>query len=150
MLSGAVYAFNDVRDVEADRLHPTKRNRPVAAGLVSKRSALVTAMMLSTIALGACLAVRWQLAALASLYLVQNIAYSVRLKHIAYVDIALIATGFLVRVLAGSASAYRRRAGSSSAPAYWRCSWALGKRAHELTWAERDDASAATRAALAG
>lgn len=151
LLSGAVYAFNDVRDVEADRLHPTKRNRPVAAGLISERSALVASVVLAALALAACLAVRWQLAGLASLYLAQNIAYSIRLKRVAYIDIALIATGFLLRVLAGSAAI-------EVPTSVWLlvCTGllavllALGKRAHELTWAERDDSSATTRAALAG
>lgn len=151
LLSGAVYAFNDVRDVKADRIHPTKRNRPVAAGQISERAALAVAAALAALALGACLCVRWQLAAFAALYLAQNIAYSVWLKHVAYVDIALIAAGFLVRVLAGSAAI-------EVPTSRWLlvCTGllavllALGKRAHELTWAERDESSATTRAALAG
>lgn len=151
LLSGAVYAFNDVRDVEADRLHPTKRHRPVATGQISKRSAVATSVAAAAIGLGACLAVRWQLAALASLYLAQNIAYSVRLKRIAYVDIALIAAGFLVRVLAGSAAIDVPTSGwVLVCTALLAVLLALGKRAHELTWAARDESSGATRAALAG
>lgn len=151
LLSGAVYAFNDVRDVDADRLHPTKRHRPVASGQISERAAIATSVALAAVALGACAAVHWKLALFASLYLIQNIAYSVRLKHVAYVDIALIATGFLLRVLAGSAAI-------QVPTSRWvlvctgllAVMLALGKRAHELTWAQRDDSSSATRAALAG
>ena len=75
LISGAVYAFNDVRDVEADRQHPTKRNRPIASGQLSERSALILAAVLSVVAIAASLAVRWQLAAIVALYLVQNVAY---------------------------------------------------------------------------
>src|SRR5262249_13775341 len=98
-LSSAGYAVNRVLDVEADRAHPTKRNRPIAAGALSERGALLAAAALATAALAGCLVLNWQTAALAALYLVQNAAYSVRLKHIAFVDVTLIASGFLLRVL---------------------------------------------------
>src|SRR3990167_996954 len=104
LLSGAVYAFNDVRDVEQDRAHPKKRHRPIAAGILSERAALMSAAALATVALGACLVIAWPLAAFAAGYLVQNVAYSLRLKHIAFVDVAVIASGFLLRVLAGAAA----------------------------------------------
>ncbi len=151
LISGAVYTFNDVRDVEADRLHPTKRHRPIAAGELSERAALTWAAALAVIALGACLAVRWQLAAITAIYLVQNIAYSVGLKRIAFVDVLLIASGFLLRVLAGAVAI--------DVPA---SEWLLlctgllavffgfGKRAHELAWAARSGTTTATRASLAG
>src|SRR5262245_11505835 len=62
MLSGAVYAFNDVRDVDSDRVHPTKRNRPIAAGVLSERTALIWAGILAAAALAGCLALSWKLA----------------------------------------------------------------------------------------
>ena len=151
LLSGAVYCFNDVRDVEADKLHPTKKHRPIAAGELSKRAALTATGVLAVIALGACLALRWQLAMWAALYFAQNIAYSVKLKHVAFIDVLLIASGFLLRVLGGAAAI--------DVPAsVWvlACTglvavfFALGKRAHELAWAERIGATVETRAALAG
>lgn len=152
LLSGAVYCFNDVRDVEADKLHPTKKHRPIAAGELSKRTALIATGVLAVIALGACLALRWQLAMWAALYFAQNIAYSVKLKHVAFIDVLLIASGFLLRVLGGAAAI--------DVPAsVWvlACTglvavfFALGKRAHELAWAERSGKeTTATRAALAG
>src|SRR2546423_14598398 len=151
LLSGAVYCFNDVRDVAADRAHPTKRRRPIASGQVSERTALVAAGVLAIIALGTCLALSWQLAAFAAAYFVQNIAYSVKLKHVAFVDVALIASGFLLRVLAGAAAIDVPASG-------WLllCTGllallvGLGKRAHELAWAERTGQASETRAALAG
>jgi len=150
-LSGAVYAFNDVRDVEADRAHPKKKFRPIAAGTLSERGALIWSAALAVGALATCLVLSWKLALFAGLYLVQNVAYSVKLKHVAFVDVALIASGFILRVLGGAAAI--------DVPA---SEWllvctallatflGLGKRAHELAWAERTGQAASTRAALAG
>lgn len=152
LLSGAVYAFNDVLDVEADRLHPTKKLRPIASGALSERAALIASAVLAIVSLAACFAIHWQLAVCAALYGGLNVAYSVKLKHIAFVDVGLIAVFFLLRVLAG--------AEAIAVPAsMWllACSGllalllALGKRAHELAWADRSGkATTATRAALAG
>jgi 4-hydroxybenzoate polyprenyltransferase len=151
LLSGAVYCFNDVRDVEADRQHPTKKNRPIASGELSERAALIWAGVLAAIALGGCLVLSPRLALIAAAYLVQNVLYSIKLKHVAFIDVALITSGFLLRVLAGAAAI--------DVPA---SRWILlctallasflgfGKRAHELAWAERHGKSGATRAALAG
>ena len=152
LLSGAVYCFNDVRDIEADKLHPTKKHRPIASGPLSKNAALTATGVLAVVSLGACLALHWELAMWAALYFAQNIAYSVKLKHVAFVDVLLIASGFLLRVLAGAAAIDVPASGWVLA-----CTglvavfFALGKRAHELAWAERSGkATTATRAALAG
>jgi 4-hydroxybenzoate polyprenyltransferase len=151
-LSGAVYAINDVMDAEADRAHPTKRRRPIAAGELSERTAVVLAVVLAVAALGACFALSWQTAAWAGGYLALNLAYSLKLKHVAFVDVVLIASGFMTRVAAGGAAI-------AVAPSRWLlvCTGllatflALGKRAHELALAMRDGRdAAATRAALAG
>jgi decaprenyl-phosphate phosphoribosyltransferase len=87
----------------------------------------------------------------AGIYLVQNIAYSVRLKHVAFVDVALLATGFLLRVLAGAAAIAVPASG-------WLlvCTGlialflGLGKRGHELAWSRDSGSSHVTRAALSG
>ena len=151
LVSGAVYAFNDVRDVEADRQHPTKRNRPIASGQLSERAALVWAGVLATVALASCLALSWQCAAYATAYLVQNVAYSVKLKHVAFIDVALIANGFLLRVLAGAAAIDVPASGwLLLCTALLATFFGLGKRAHELAWAEQTGQAGATRAALAG
>lgn len=151
LLSGAVYAFNDVRDVEQDRAHPKKRHRPIAAGILSERAALMSAAALATVALGACLVIAWPLAAFAAGYLVQNVAYSLRLKHIAFVDVAVIASGFLLRVLAGAAAITVPASGwLLLCTALLATFLGLGKRAHELSWAERAGQATQTRAALAG
>ncbi len=150
-LSGAVYAFNDVRDVELDRRHPTKRHRPIAAGELSERSALIASGLLAAGSLAGCLVLDVQLAAIAALYLLQNVAYTVRLKQVAFVDVILIASGFLLRVLAGAVVI-------DVPTSRWLlvCTALLalllgfGKRAHELAWAARNGQTTETRAALAG
>jgi decaprenyl-phosphate phosphoribosyltransferase len=150
LLSGAVYAFNDVRDVEADRAHPLKRRRPIASGVVAERTALVTAVVLAAAALAASLALSWKAGAFAAAYLVQNVAYSMKLKQIAFLDVALIASGFLLRVLAGAAAI-----GVPASRWLLLCTallallLGLGKRAHELVWAGTQKGRE-TRAALAG
>jgi 4-hydroxybenzoate polyprenyltransferase len=151
MLSGAVYAFNDVRDVEADRAHPTKKNRPIASGALAIGAALTASFILATTALAACLVLSWKLAIIAALYLAQNVAYSLKLKHIAFIDVGVIATGFLLRVLAGAAAIDVRASGwLLICTALIAIFFGLGKRAHELAWAERTGQAHETRASLAG
>ncbi|MEZ4402488.1 MAG: UbiA prenyltransferase family protein [Kofleriaceae bacterium] len=151
-LSGAVYAFNDLRDVEADRAHPTKRHRPIAAGHLGERAALILAAVLATVGLGTALALAPMAGLWAGLYLAQNLAYSLKLKQVAFVDVMLIAAGFILRVMAGGAAI-----GVAPSPWLLACTGLLamflgmGKRAHELARARaagRDVGT--TRAALAG
>ncbi len=101
-VSSSIYLLNDVLDYEQDKLHPKKRNRPIAAGLVDRRNAVVLAMLLAPLGL----ALGWHLnvytAAVLGTYYVTNLAYSVRLKHIAIVDVFIIAFGFMLRVVAGA------------------------------------------------
>lgn len=107
--ASAIYLVNDVADVESDRLHPTKRNRPIAAGEVSIHAALVASGVCVLAALGlAHLAtpedgksVVWVVAG----YMTSNLCYSLKLKQIAIVDAFLIALGFLLRVIAGAYAA---------------------------------------------
>ena len=151
LLSGAVYCFNDVNDVEADRAHPKKRRRPIAAGHLSERAALTAAALLATIALGGCLALSWKLAVVAAIYGAQNVAYSLRLKHVAFVDVGLIALGFILRVLAGAFAIGVPASGwLLVCTALLATFLGFGKRAHELAWAERSGGTTSTRAALAG
>jgi decaprenyl-phosphate phosphoribosyltransferase len=152
LLSGAVYAFNDVLDIEADRAHPTKKHRPIAAGHLSERAALVTSFVLAAIALGGCFALHWELALWAGTYFVLNLAYSWKLKHVAFLDVLLIAVFFLLRVLAGAAAIQVHPSTYLLAcTGLLALLLALGKRAHELAWAERSGkVSTTTRMALAG
>jgi 4-hydroxybenzoate polyprenyltransferase len=101
LLAGAVYTMNDIADVEADRRHPVKRFRPIASGRVPIPVAkgLVVALVLGALA-GAALR-SWQFFAVAASYFALNVAYSLELKHVAYVDVGCIAAGFVLRVMGG-------------------------------------------------
>ena len=152
MLAGAVYAYNDVKDVEADRAHPTKRKRPIAAGHLSERLAMMVAGVLAVAGLGTAFALAPMAGVWAAVYLVQNLAYSLKLKQVAFIDVILIAAGFILRVMAGGAAIH-------VAPSPWLLACTgllamflgLGKRAHELARAKRAGGDVrATRAALAG
>lgn len=102
LLAGAVYVLNDVLDVEKDRLHPVKRNRPVASGALSIQSAVAGGLLAlaGAVVLGFLLGIPFSIVAMG--YLVLNVAYSSVLKRIAWLDVLSIATGFLLRILAGS------------------------------------------------
>jgi len=100
-VSGAVYAFNDVHDAKADRAHPIKCKRPIAAGELSERSGLIVAAILATAAIaGSALLAPW-LAAIVAAYMVNNIAYSLGLKRVPFIDVLSISAGFIMRVMAG-------------------------------------------------
>jgi decaprenyl-phosphate phosphoribosyltransferase len=102
ILSGAVYTLNDVVDADADRLHPEKRKRPIASGQVSVSTAKTFLVVLLLVAFGAALAalqVRFVLVAAA--YFTLNVAYSLKLKKIPFIDVLCIAGGFVLRVLGG-------------------------------------------------
>jgi len=101
-LASAIYVFNDMLDIESDKLHPTKKNRPLASGVISKNTGIILIICL-LIASFAILSILGNsiVIGIASIYLVQNILYTVKLKHIALVDIMLIATGFVLRIYIG-------------------------------------------------
>ena len=102
LLAGAVYTINDLVDVEADRVHPVKRNRPIASGAVPEAMAWPFAIGLVAFALGVSFwKLNWMFASVAGLYFVENIAYSFKLKKVPYLDVGLIAFGFVLRVFAG-------------------------------------------------
>lgn len=109
LASSAVYCLNDLVDAPADRLHPEKCRRPVAAGEVGRATALALAVGLAAaaVALPALLPVPFFVPTLAVVgaYLLLNTAYCLRLKRIALVDVIVIATGFVLRVFAGGTAA---------------------------------------------
>jgi 4-hydroxybenzoate polyprenyltransferase len=101
LLSSSVYLINDVMDVEADRHHPIKKNRPIAAGNLPISVALVAAALLIAISLTGAFFLSTELAIIAGIYLLTNLAYSKWLKHIPLIDVMIIAFGFVLRVVAG-------------------------------------------------
>src|SRR5262245_8412683 len=102
LLSSAVYLINDVRDREADRLHPTKRHRPIAAGEISPQLAVAVAVVLAIGSLSAAFTLERGFGQVAAGYFVLNLAYSFGLKRVVILDVMIVATGFLLRALAGA------------------------------------------------
>jgi len=99
--ASGTYYINDALDVEADRRHPTKRFRPVAAGQISPRAAIAGGALLVTAAIALSFTTRWPLALVIGGYLVLTLTYSLWLKHEAVLDLACVAAGFVLRTIAG-------------------------------------------------
>ena len=100
--SSAAYVFNDVLDADQDRLHPLKRDRPVARGALSRNRALVAAAVLAALALAITAALGWASLAYMAGFLALQVAYSVRLKHVVLIDVIAIAGLFVIRAAAGA------------------------------------------------
>lgn len=105
LVSSAVYLFNDVIDVAEDRAHPRKRHRPIAAGRLSTRLATTAALVLLSAAVAVASLAGLQLTAVILVYAGVNIAYCVALKNEPVIDIAVIASGFVLRAVAGGVAA---------------------------------------------
>ncbi|TSA15045.1 MAG: decaprenyl-phosphate phosphoribosyltransferase [Betaproteobacteria bacterium] len=102
LLSSCVYVLNDMFDRKADQAHPLKRHRPLANGTVGMGAAFALACVcaIAGLALGAAAATR--VAAILLAYLLLNLAYSAGLKHVAILDVFIIAAGFMLRIFAGT------------------------------------------------
>jgi decaprenyl-phosphate phosphoribosyltransferase len=138
LLAGAVYTVNDIADAEGDRLHPVKRFRPIAAGRVPVSWARYLAGALVVLGLAGALYGPWSFFAVALVYFLQNLAYSFKLKEYAYVDVGLIAAGFVLRVLGGGYGTHVKLSGYLLAcTAELALFLGFGKRRHELSAAER-------------
>lgn len=103
--ASAIYCLNDLIDVEADRKHPKKCKRPIAAGVISK----VQALLLVTLCLGVAFAIasmqdgnaQWKVIGILGVYILMNIAYCLKLKQMVIVDVFIIAVGFVLRIFVG-------------------------------------------------
>ena len=104
LAASGVYLVNDAKDVEADRVHPTKRNRPIAAGIVPAALAVAVAVVLLAGSIALALLASVELAALLAVYVVVQLAYCFWLKHQPVLDICIVASGFLMRAIAGGAA----------------------------------------------
>lgn len=104
LASAGIYLVNDVADVERDRAHPVKRNRPVASGAVPVPLARASAAVLLVGALALAATVRLELVLVVAVYEVAMVAYSLRLKHEPVIELVLLASGFLLRAVAGGAA----------------------------------------------
>jgi decaprenyl-phosphate phosphoribosyltransferase len=101
LVSASVYLVNDVRDVEEDRLHPTKRFRPIAAGELKPATALALATVLGACGLALGFFVSMPLGITMLVYISLQLLYSAYLKHLPVVDLAMVASAFLLRAIAG-------------------------------------------------
>ncbi len=99
--SSAVYCLNDALDALEDRLHPKKRFRPVASGVIGRPQAMALAVLLAGAAIAIGFAVNLGLGLIVLLYLGINVLYSVVLKHIVLLDIMAVASGFILRAVGG-------------------------------------------------
>jgi 4-hydroxybenzoate polyprenyltransferase len=146
-VASAGYLINDLRDIQADRLHPRKRLRPLAAGSLRPSVARATALLLAAAGLLLGFALSWQFGLVLLAYSVSTVAYSYLLKHLVIVDILTIAVGFVLRAVGGALVI-----GVPISPWLYLCTilgalfLALGKRRHELLLL--GDASAAHRPSL--
>lgn len=103
LASSAVYAFNDAVDAPRDRDHPVKRNRPVARGAITPREANVAGTAQALAALAVASLVGALATGIVAAYLALNLAYTRGLKHVPVIDVFVIAAGFMLRLLAGTA-----------------------------------------------
>jgi 4-hydroxybenzoate polyprenyltransferase len=102
MISSGIYVLNDIMDVKADRLHPVKKFRPIAAGKLNIQLALVIGLLSLFGGFGIAFSLRHSLILICLGYVTLNIMYSLALKHFAIIDILCIASGFVFRAIAGA------------------------------------------------
>lgn len=134
VLSGSIYILNDLIDLEQDRLHPHKCHRPIASGRLPPQIARRIWPILVIVAIMITLIISWTSALIAISYFGLNLAYTLRIKHLPYLDVLTIATGFLLRVMIGT-TAIQVEISRWLLPCTFALALylALGKRRHELS-----------------
>ena len=101
--ASAIYTLNDYHDIQEDKQHPKKKNRPLASGAISKPQATVIMIILASAGFSLMATLSLNAVMILASYVVINIAYSFYLKHIAILDVTIIAIGFVLRLFVGSA-----------------------------------------------
>lgn len=106
LVASSIYCFNDIADLGADKIHPTKSKRPIASGSISKSAAYVimTVCLVAGIAILMTDRFRYQTLGVTAIYFFMNLAYTVKLKHYSIVDAFIIALGFVLRIVLGGVS----------------------------------------------
>lgn len=102
LIASAVYIFNDIADCESDKQHPTKKNRPIASGKLPLKTAWAAAIVLLLIAFPLAFLLDPAFLAICLVYFVLNMLYSAKLKHIPLIDVLVLASFYLLRVIAGT------------------------------------------------
>ena len=103
-VSSIIYIINDMCDRREDQNHPTKKNRPIASGAIGISEAIMLSIILTILGFAAALTVSYRVTVVVLLYAAINLIYSLKIKHIAILDVMTIAAGFVLRVLAGSSA----------------------------------------------
>ncbi|MGM0884292.1 MAG: decaprenyl-phosphate phosphoribosyltransferase [Bacillota bacterium] len=141
-MSSTIYIINDIVDVEKDRLHPDKRKRPIASGAISTAQGVILAVITFSASVCLSLLISIELLLVLLLYFVLNLAYCLRLKHVVIIDVMIIASGFVLRAVAGALAV-----NGDLTSWFVLCTLllslflALGKRRHELELFENDPSS---------
>jgi len=150
LLSGAVYAFNDLRDYREDRLHPVKRRRPVACGTISPAAAGFIAVVAAAVGMAGAIWLHAGFALTAASFLALNLIYSIWGKHCVLLDVILIAMGFVMRALAGAQAIEVEVSAWLIICTFTLCLFlGFGKRRCELATLENNGQAAAHRTTLA-
>ncbi len=105
-IASSIYILNDYMDIESDRLHPEKCNRPLASGAVSKPAALVFFILCFAAGVGIALTIKAKFLFVLMLYFILNLGYSLGLKNISILDVIILSLGFVFRVKAGGVITY--------------------------------------------
>lgn len=153
LAASATYLINDTVDVESDRAHPTKRNRPIASGALPPSVAVVAAIVLFAAAIGLGTWINPGLGAVAAAYIIVTLAYSLRLKHEPVVELVFVSLGFLLRAIAGGvATGIPISSWFLIVAGFGSLFMATGKRSSELDLVLASDTTdrASTRRVLAG
>ena len=103
LTASAIYTLNDYHDIEEDRQHPKKKSRPLASGAISKSQAIIIMAVFGTAGFALMATLSLKAAGILAAYVLMNIAYSFYLKHVAILDVTIIAIGFVLRLFIGSA-----------------------------------------------
>ncbi|NIM90431.1 MAG: decaprenyl-phosphate phosphoribosyltransferase [Candidatus Aminicenantes bacterium] len=101
LISSALYVFNDLKDLEEDKLHPLKSKRPIASGKIKKSTALLMIVILGLLGFSSAFTLNKNYFIIILVYFLIQMAYSLKLKHIVILDVFVVALGFLIRVVAG-------------------------------------------------
>ncbi len=100
--ASSIYLLNDVNDIAEDRRHPTKRLRPVAAGLISRATAIAAMLFLAIGSIISAFTINRTFGGVLAVYVLMNVAYSLKLKQVVILDVMLISLGFVLRAIGGA------------------------------------------------
>jgi len=142
LIASAHYIFNDIRDLAEDRLHPVKSKRPLASGRLKTGPAVLACVVIAVLGMAVAATVNRGVLGISAAYLVLQVLYSLRLKHVVILDVFVVAAGFVIRVVAGGLAI-------EVAISTWLliCTMllalflAMGKRRHEIVLLEGDAAN---------